>query len=125
MLDIDPCQTLEELSAALDVDRSTVGKRLHALEIVQKAGNWVPQELKGEGGNTGMFSFAKNFLTDGAHYPDENPKSHDTRSQHPNGARLSELLAGIENSLAIASHVIFFYQLETGRQIIVEKSDLM
>ncbi|EFN86570.1 Histone-lysine N-methyltransferase SETMAR, partial [Harpegnathos saltator] len=26
LLDIDPCQTLEELSAALDVDRSTVGK---------------------------------------------------------------------------------------------------
>ena len=46
LLDIDPCQTLEELSAALDVDRSTVGKRLHALGMVQKAGNWVPHELK-------------------------------------------------------------------------------
>jgi len=46
LLDIDSCQTLEELSAALDVDRSTVEKRLHALGMVQKTGNWMPHELK-------------------------------------------------------------------------------
>ncbi|GJQ71175.1 hypothetical protein Trydic_g1074 [Trypoxylus dichotomus] len=46
LLDIDPCQTLEESSAALDIDRSTVGKWLHTLGIVQKIGNWVPQGLK-------------------------------------------------------------------------------
>ncbi|GJQ74132.1 hypothetical protein Trydic_g19054 [Trypoxylus dichotomus] len=33
-------------TAALNVDRSIVGKRLHALGMVQKAGNWVPHELK-------------------------------------------------------------------------------
>ncbi|GJQ72279.1 hypothetical protein Trydic_g3369 [Trypoxylus dichotomus] len=46
LFDIDPGQKLEELSAVLDIDRSTVGKRLHALGIVQKAGYWVPYELK-------------------------------------------------------------------------------
>jgi len=34
LLDIDPGQTLEELSEALGVDRSTVGKRLHALGMI-------------------------------------------------------------------------------------------
>ncbi|GJQ69083.1 hypothetical protein Trydic_g6247 [Trypoxylus dichotomus] len=33
---IDPCQTLEGLSATLDVDASTDGKRLHAFGMVQK-----------------------------------------------------------------------------------------
>ncbi|GJQ82737.1 hypothetical protein Trydic_g19746 [Trypoxylus dichotomus] len=46
LLDIDPCQTVEELSAALCVNRFTVGKCRHALGIVQKAGNWIPHELK-------------------------------------------------------------------------------
>ncbi|GJQ74929.1 hypothetical protein Trydic_g9557 [Trypoxylus dichotomus] len=46
LLDSHPCETLGELSALLDVDRSTVGKRFHALEMVQKAGNLVPHELK-------------------------------------------------------------------------------
>ncbi|GJQ72694.1 hypothetical protein Trydic_g1351 [Trypoxylus dichotomus] len=32
MLDIDPCQTLDELSATLDVDRFTVRKCLHKAE---------------------------------------------------------------------------------------------
>ncbi|GJQ80446.1 hypothetical protein Trydic_g12344 [Trypoxylus dichotomus] len=39
-------EALEELSAVLEVDRSTVGKRLHALGLGSKAGNWVPYELK-------------------------------------------------------------------------------
>ncbi|GJQ75353.1 hypothetical protein Trydic_g23532 [Trypoxylus dichotomus] len=42
----DKERDVEESSVALDVDRSTVGKRLHALEMVQKAGNWVPHALK-------------------------------------------------------------------------------
>ncbi|GJQ73057.1 hypothetical protein Trydic_g1688 [Trypoxylus dichotomus] len=46
LLDIDPCQTLEELPAALDVDQSIVGKRKHVLRMVQKVWNWVPHELK-------------------------------------------------------------------------------
>ncbi|GJQ75189.1 hypothetical protein Trydic_g9791 [Trypoxylus dichotomus] len=44
--DIEPCQTVEELSEAFDVDLSTVEKRLHTLGMVQKAGNWVPHELE-------------------------------------------------------------------------------
>ncbi|GJQ71575.1 hypothetical protein Trydic_g11278 [Trypoxylus dichotomus] len=46
LLDSDPCQTLKELSAALDLDRSTIEKRLHALGMVHRAGNHVLQELK-------------------------------------------------------------------------------
>ncbi|GJQ70301.1 hypothetical protein Trydic_g22739 [Trypoxylus dichotomus] len=38
--------TLEELAAALDLGRFTVGSRLYVLGMVQKAGNWVPYELK-------------------------------------------------------------------------------
>ncbi|GJQ83807.1 hypothetical protein Trydic_g5667 [Trypoxylus dichotomus] len=34
LLDVGPCQTLEELSTALDVDRSTIGKHLHALKVI-------------------------------------------------------------------------------------------
>lgn len=46
LLDDDPSQTLEVLSIELNVDRSTVGKRLHAMGMVQKAGNWLPYQLK-------------------------------------------------------------------------------
>ncbi|GJQ76957.1 hypothetical protein Trydic_g15153 [Trypoxylus dichotomus] len=46
LLDIDPCPTLEELSAALDVHRSTVEKCPHALGMIQNAGSWLPYELK-------------------------------------------------------------------------------
>jgi len=46
LLDEDPCQTEEELAKTLNVDRSTVGKRLHKIGMVQKLGNWVPHELK-------------------------------------------------------------------------------
>lgn len=46
LLDNDACQTLEELSESLGVDLSTVGKRLKAMGMIQKEGNWVPYELK-------------------------------------------------------------------------------
>jgi len=37
----DSCQTQSKLVAALNVDRSTVAKRLQAIGMVQKASNWV------------------------------------------------------------------------------------
>lgn len=46
LLDDDTSQMLEDLSIELNVDRSTVGKRLHAMGMVQKAGNWLPYQLK-------------------------------------------------------------------------------
>jgi histone-lysine N-methyltransferase SETMAR len=46
LLEDDPCQTERELAEQLNVDRSTVGKRLHALGLVRKLGNWIPHELK-------------------------------------------------------------------------------
>ena len=42
----DCCQTQSELAVTLNVDRSTVTKRLRAIGMVQKASNWVPHELK-------------------------------------------------------------------------------
>lgn len=42
----DPSRTLKDFSNELNVDRSTIGKRLHALGMVQKSGNWVPHQLK-------------------------------------------------------------------------------
>ncbi|GJQ83301.1 hypothetical protein Trydic_g8892 [Trypoxylus dichotomus] len=46
LLDIDTCETLKELSAALDVDRSAVGKRGHVLGVIQQAENGVLHELQ-------------------------------------------------------------------------------
>ena len=46
LLDEDSCQTQEELAEALGVDRTTISKRLKAMGMIQKQGNWVPYELK-------------------------------------------------------------------------------
>ncbi|KAG5313024.1 MOS1T transposase, partial [Pseudoatta argentina] len=46
LLDEDPSQTLSELGKILQVDESTVSKRLKGLGMIQKRGHWVPYELK-------------------------------------------------------------------------------
>ncbi|KAG5318880.1 MOS1T transposase, partial [Pseudoatta argentina] len=46
LLDEDPSQTLSELGKVLQVDESTVSKRLKGLGMIQKQGHWVPYELK-------------------------------------------------------------------------------
>lgn len=46
LLTEDSCQTQSELAQSLNVDRSTVAKRLKALGMVQKISHWVPHELK-------------------------------------------------------------------------------
>jgi len=46
LLDEDPCQTQEELAESLNVDQATISRRLKALGMIQKQGNWVPYELK-------------------------------------------------------------------------------
>lgn len=46
LLNEDPCQTQAELAELLGVDGITVFKRLKALGMIQKQGNWVPYELK-------------------------------------------------------------------------------
>ncbi|KAG5320406.1 MOS1T transposase, partial [Pseudoatta argentina] len=46
LLDEDPSQTLSELGKILQVDESTVSKRLIGLGMIQKQGHWVPYELK-------------------------------------------------------------------------------
>ncbi|KAG5325891.1 MOS1T transposase, partial [Pseudoatta argentina] len=46
LLDEDPSQTLPELGKILQVDESTVSKRLKGLGMIQKQGHWVPYELK-------------------------------------------------------------------------------
>ncbi|KAG5322975.1 MOS1T transposase, partial [Pseudoatta argentina] len=46
LLDEDPSQTLSELGKILQVDKSTVSKRLKGLGMIQKQGHWVPYELK-------------------------------------------------------------------------------
>lgn len=46
LLDQDRCQTLAELGKTLQVDESTVSKRLKVLGMIQKQGHWVPYELK-------------------------------------------------------------------------------
>ena len=46
LLDEDPSQTQNELAESLGVDHTTVSKRLKALGMIQKQGNWVPYELK-------------------------------------------------------------------------------
>lgn len=46
LLDEDPCQTQQELADSLGVDQATISRRLKALGMIQKQGNWVPYELK-------------------------------------------------------------------------------
>ncbi|KAG5319593.1 MOS1T transposase, partial [Pseudoatta argentina] len=46
LLDEDSSQTLSELGKMLQVDESTVSKRLKGLGMIQKQGHWVPYELK-------------------------------------------------------------------------------
>ncbi|KAG5318210.1 MOS1T transposase, partial [Pseudoatta argentina] len=46
LLDEDPSQTLSELGKTLQVDESTVSKRLKGLGMIQKQGHWVPRALK-------------------------------------------------------------------------------
>ncbi|KAG5316943.1 MOS1T transposase, partial [Pseudoatta argentina] len=46
LLDEDPSRTLSELGKILQVDESTVSKRLKGLGMIQKQGHWVPYELK-------------------------------------------------------------------------------
>ncbi|KAG5317870.1 MOS1T transposase, partial [Pseudoatta argentina] len=46
LLDQNPNQTQEELAESLNIDRSTISKRLKAIGMIQKQGNWVPYELK-------------------------------------------------------------------------------
>ena len=41
----DQCQTLQELSESLNVDKSAVNRLLHSNGLVQKLGDWVPHEL--------------------------------------------------------------------------------
>ncbi|KAG5321249.1 MOS1T transposase, partial [Pseudoatta argentina] len=45
LLDEDPSQTLSELGKILQVDESTVSKRLKGLGMIQKQGHWVPKNL--------------------------------------------------------------------------------
>lgn len=46
LLEEDPSQSLQELGTLLDVDASTVCRRLHAMGMVQKKGTWVPHDLQ-------------------------------------------------------------------------------
>ncbi|KAG5310823.1 MOS1T transposase, partial [Pseudoatta argentina] len=46
LLDEDPSQTLPELGKILQVDESTVSKRLKGLGMIQKQEHWVPYKLK-------------------------------------------------------------------------------
>ena len=42
----DSCQTQEELAEPLGLTQQDIFKRLKAMGIIQKQGNWVPYELK-------------------------------------------------------------------------------
>ena len=46
LLDEESTQTLKQLAKALEVDRGTISRRLHAIGKIQKEGKWVPYELK-------------------------------------------------------------------------------
>lgn len=46
ILEQDNTLRLVDMAAILNIDGSTVGKRLHAMGMVQKYGNWLPHDLK-------------------------------------------------------------------------------
>jgi len=45
LLDENACQTQKELAMELNVDRSTISHRLHAMGKIRKLGRWVPHQL--------------------------------------------------------------------------------
>lgn len=45
LLDQDPTQLQEELANTVNVTQSAIARRLKALGLIQKQGNWVPLEL--------------------------------------------------------------------------------
>ena len=46
LLEQDSCQNQEELARSLGVTEQAISKRLKAMGMIQKQGNWVPYELK-------------------------------------------------------------------------------
>lgn len=42
LLDENPAQTQKRLANVLDVDQTTISRRLHAMGKIQKEGKWVP-----------------------------------------------------------------------------------
>ena len=46
LLEQDSCQNQEELARSLEVTQQAISKRLKAMGMIQKQGNWVPYELK-------------------------------------------------------------------------------
>ena len=46
LLEQDSCQNQEKLARSLGVAQQAISKRLKAMEMIQKQGNWVPYELK-------------------------------------------------------------------------------
>jgi [histone H3]-lysine36 N-dimethyltransferase SETMAR len=46
LIEEDPCQTQEELSAALNTSQQCISKRLEKLGMIRKQCTWIPYELK-------------------------------------------------------------------------------
>ncbi|EGI70647.1 Mariner Mos1 transposase [Acromyrmex echinatior] len=46
LLDQDSCQNQKKLARSLGVTRPAISKRLKAMGMIQKQGNWMPYELK-------------------------------------------------------------------------------
>ena len=46
LLEQDSCQNQEKLALSLGVTQQAILKRLKAMGMIQKQGNWVPYELK-------------------------------------------------------------------------------
>jgi len=46
LLEQDSCQNQEELARSLGVTQQAISKRLKAMGMIQKQGNWVSYELK-------------------------------------------------------------------------------
>ncbi|EGI62180.1 Mariner Mos1 transposase [Acromyrmex echinatior] len=68
LLDQDSCQNQKELARSLGMTQPAISKRLKAMGMIQKQGNWVPYELKSRDVERRLFAYEQLKGKDGSDF---------------------------------------------------------